>query len=187
MVLGRLLGTESSEEAQSYALYRQIVEQARQPVFYRDYGVPDNLDGRFELISLHTFLVLHRLKQDHPRGAKLSQSLHDLFFADMDQSLREMGAGDMGVGKRIKRMAQGFHGRVKAYDDGLGEDSGKLEVALRRNLYGTIVAEETWVEKMAGYTRAQSQALGRLDFAKLVDGTSAFAGAPLPAGAENPL
>ena len=187
MLLGRLLGRESPEETRSYALYRQIVEQARQQVFYRDLGVPDNLDGRFELIALHAFLILHRLKQDHPQGAELSQSLHDLFFADMDQSLREMGAGDIGVGKRIKRMVQGFHGRVRAYDDGLGGDSGQLEDALRRNLYGTVGAREPWIEKMAGYTRAQSHALERMGFVELVDGKSAFAGTPLPTVAGEPL
>ena len=81
--------------------------QARQPGFYRDCGVPDSVDGRFELIALHTFLVLHRLKADATDTEALGQALFDVMFQDMDQSLRELGAGDLGVGPRVKRMAQG--------------------------------------------------------------------------------
>src|SRR5690349_8287815 len=79
------------------ALYRAVVGQARTPAFYVAYGVPDTLDGRFDLIALHMFLVLHRLKTDS-LAANLSQALFDIMFDDMDRSLREMGVGDLGVG-----------------------------------------------------------------------------------------
>jgi cytochrome b pre-mRNA-processing protein 3 len=124
------------------ALYRQIVAQARQPVFYRDHAVPDTLDGRFDMIVLHAFLVMRRLKQiAGPEAQKVSQDLFDLLFADMDSNLREIGVGDLGVGKRVKKMAQAFYGRVEAYEAGLGAvDPAVLEQALARNLYGTLQA-----------------------------------------------
>lgn len=185
--LARLFGKRPAGQAEpADALYRRIVEQARTPVFYRDQGVPDNLDGRFELIALHTFLVLHRLKQDHPAGARLGQSLYDLFFADMDQSLREMGAGDLGVGKRVKRMAQGFHGRVAAYDAGLSGPAGELEEAIRRNLYGTLDPDPAWVGHMAAYTRAQSAALREQGIDALLAGRIVFSGEAAATGVAGP-
>jgi len=125
------------------ALYRQIVGQARQPAFYRDHAVPDTLDGRFDMIVLHAFLVLRRLKRIAGAEAqKVSQDLFDLLFADMDSNLREIGVGDLGVGKRVKKMAQAFYGRVEAYEAGLAaSDPAVLEQALTRNLYGTLQAD----------------------------------------------
>jgi len=122
------------------ALYRQIVAQARQPSFYRDHGVPDTLDGRFDMIVLHAFLAMRRLKRiEGPEAQKVSQDLFDLLFADMDSNLREIGVGDLGVGKRVKKMAQAFYGRVEAYEAGLTDaDPAVLQQALARNLYGTL-------------------------------------------------
>ena len=136
MVL-RDLFKRSYDSGPTRQLYKIVVAQARNPGFYRDCAVPDTLDGRFEMIALHLFLVLHRLKGGDPATAAAAQDLHDLFFADMDQSLREMGAGDLGVGKRVKQMAKGFYGRIAAYEAGLEGDGDALEQALRRNLYGT--------------------------------------------------
>src|SRR5438128_12547656 len=99
--------------------YRRVVEQARQPGFFLDGGVPDTLDGRFELICLHAFLYLHRLKADRPRASPLCQSFFDRMFADFDRSLREMGVGDLSVGKHVKRMARAFYGRILSYESGL--------------------------------------------------------------------
>ena len=124
---------------QAGSLYQSIVAQSRTPDFYTGYGVPDNLDGRFEMIALHTFLVLNRLKRDNPDAAPLAQALYDVFFLDMDESLRALDAGNLGVGKKVKRMAEGFSGRIAAYDDGLAAKSADaLDEALRRNLYGTL-------------------------------------------------
>lgn len=122
------------------ALYRQIVAQARLPGFYRDHAVPDTLDGRFDMIVLHAFLVMRRLKRiSGPEAQKVSQDLFDLLFADMDSNLREIGVGDLGVGKRVKKMAQAFYGRVEAYEAGLASaDPAVLEQALGRNVYGTL-------------------------------------------------
>ena len=113
---------------------RRVVEQARQPVFFTEYGVPDTLDGRFELICLHAFLYLHRLKAERRTASRLCQGFFDTMFADFDRSLREMGTGDLSVGKQVKRMAQAFYGRIRAYEEGLAGDEAALPAALARNL-----------------------------------------------------
>jgi cytochrome b pre-mRNA-processing protein 3 len=95
-------------------LYHAIVAQARAPVFFAGFGVPDTFDGRFELIALHGYLVLNRLKAEGPRMAELAQELFDVMFADFDRGLREMGVGDLGVGRQVKTMAQAFYGRIGA-------------------------------------------------------------------------
>ena len=88
----RLFRSKPHEES-ARTLYAQIVAQARQPAFFRDCGLPDTIDGRFDLLVLHVFLVMHRLKQDRADTAELSQALFDVLFQDMDESLRELGAG----------------------------------------------------------------------------------------------
>src|SRR5450432_4115159 len=117
-------------------LYDAIVSQARQPDFYAAGGVPDSIDGRFEMIVLHAYLVLRRLRGAGEVAEPLAQALVDRLFADMDASLREMGAGDLGVGKRVKRMATAFYGRVAAYE--AGDKRGDMAEALARNLFGTV-------------------------------------------------
>ena len=156
---------EAQARAQARALYKGLVAQARQPGFYRDGGVPDSVDGRFELIALHAFLVLHRLKADPGDTEALGQALFDVMFLDMDQSLRELGAGDLGVGPRVKRMAQGLYGRIAAYEAGLSgpgaEQGAELEAALRRNLFGTVTPEPEQLRAMASYLRGAVDALSR--------------------------
>jgi cytochrome b pre-mRNA-processing protein 3 len=128
-MLNRLFRRKASDPV-ARRLYEAIVAQARRPEFYRDWGVPDSLDGRFDMIALHGFLVLHRLKRDHEATAALAQNLFDTLFLDMDRALRELGAGDLGVGKRVKAMARGFYGRVAAYEDGLSAGQEALGKAL---------------------------------------------------------
>lgn len=150
------------ETAAVAALYDRIVAQARQPAFFATLGVPDSLDGRFETLALHTYLVLNRLKADPVDSTDFAQALFDMLFADMDRSLREMGASDLGVGRRVKAMAEGLYGRIHAYDRGLVEGTAALEFALRRNLYGTASgAREADVAAMARYLRSQQRELAR--------------------------
>ena len=106
-------------EASASLLYEAIVGQARRPEFYRGLGVPDTIQGRFEMIALHAFLVLRQLRADGPGAARLAQALFDLMFADFDRSFRELGAGDLGVGRRVKTLAKAFYGRLVAYGAGL--------------------------------------------------------------------
>jgi cytochrome b pre-mRNA-processing protein 3 len=139
-------------------LYAAAVAQARRPEFYASLGVPDTIDGRFELVALHTFLVLRRLK-GQGQAAEAGQALVDLFIQDMDASLRELGAGDLGVGRKVKAMAQAFYGRIAAYDSGLAGSAATLEDALRRNLFGTNPEpgpDPATVSALAEYVRRES-------------------------------
>jgi cytochrome b pre-mRNA-processing protein 3 len=162
------------------ALYRVIVEQSRKPRFYAACGVPDTPDGRYDLLVAHAVLVFRRMHRapDETRG--LSQALFDLMFADMDQNLREMGVGDLAVGKRIKAMAKGFYGRLAAYDSAIttGDDAA-LQAALRRNLYRKASAADGQVAAIAAYLRREAEHLDTMPVTDLVQGQLCF-GAPPP-------
>lgn len=167
--------------APAAALYARVVEQARLPSFYISGGVPDTVDGRFELVSVHAFLLFHRLKQDSAAGAALAQAVFDTMFADMDTALRELGAGDLGVAPRVKRMVSGFSGRVAAYEAGLAGSDEVLADALRRNLYGTLPPAAAGNDEagaraavMAAYLRAAAADLGRQSGADLLAGRVVF-------------
>ncbi|MFY7959320.1 MAG: ubiquinol-cytochrome C chaperone family protein [Elsteraceae bacterium] len=115
--------------------YIDIVGAARNPALFEAMELPDSLDGRFEAIALHAWLVMRRLKRI-PEAKPVSQRLFDILFQDMDQNLREMGASDIVVGDRVKTMAKGFYGRITAYDEGLAKGDAVLRDALTRNAYG---------------------------------------------------
>ena len=154
--------------------YRRVVEQARQPVFFTHYGVPDTLDGRFELICLHAFLYLHRLKAERPQSRRVCQRFFDRMFADFDRSLRELGVGDLSVGKHVKRMAQGFYGRILAYEEGLAEDDASLGAAIARNVFGTLAGSASDAAALADYIRASVRHLHRQAAADLLAGQILF-------------
>ncbi len=116
---------------QAKDLYASALANTRKEIFYRDYGIPDTFDGRFDLLLLHIFIILRRIMGDDNYD-ELSQDLFDVMFKDMDQTLREMGIGDVGVPKHMKRMMKAFNGRMHAYQSTLVEG---LEVAIARNLY----------------------------------------------------
>ena len=172
MAFARLFG-HPPEKIAAAAVHRAAVDQARQVPFYAEHGVPDTLDGRFEMIVLHTFLVLHRLR-GLAEAQKFNQALYDVLFADMDRALREMGTGDLSVGKQVKRMAEGFAGRIRAYQDGLA-GIGDLGEALKRNVYGTVAARDEDVAFMADYLRRQAAVLAGQEAATIIAGTVAFA------------
>jgi cytochrome b pre-mRNA-processing protein 3 len=166
-------------------LYEALVAQARWPDFFRGAGLPDSVDGRFESIVLHLFLLLHRLKGQGSEAAERSQALFDLFCLDMDRSLREMGAGDLGVGPRVKRMAKGFYGRTAAYDAALArDDDGALIDALRRNAYGTVGdPDPAALASLAGYLRRAVGELRDQSLDRLLAGHIDFPRPPLRAPA----
>ena len=172
-MFGFLSGRRRADARHAEALYHQIVRQARKPEFYLSGGVPDTVAGRFDLIALHAFLAMRQLKGAGPQGAGISQALFDLMFADMDRNLREMGVGDLGVGRRVKAMAKGFYGRVHAYEVALaaaGPDA--LNEALTRNLYAGEAVDAARIAAMADYLRREAKAgegrkdvlEGRVDF-----------------------
>lgn len=157
--------------------YGLVVEQSRRPEFYTVLGVPDTLDGRFEVICLHAFLYLHRLKAERAVAASLGQEFFDTMFADFDRSLREIGTGDLSVGRQVKRMAEAFYGRIRAYEDGLAGGDAALPSALARNLYGTAAASDEQLVRITAYLRREVTNLAGQPTAGLLAGTIRF-GAP---------
>ena len=153
--------------------YARVVEQARRPKFFTGYGVPDTLDGRFELVCLHAFFYLHRLKGE-AAAAAVGQAFFDAMFADFDRSLREIGTGDLSVGRQVNRMAEAFYGRIRAYEEGLAGDDAALGAALSRNLYGTAPARVEQVAGMAAYMRREAQRLAGEPATALIAGTIEF-------------
>src|SRR3954452_22224766 len=153
------------------AIYGMIVTQAREPLFYRALAVPDTVNGRFDLLVLHLWLVLRRLKPVEG-GAALSQALFDHFCNDMDDNLREMGVGDLTVPKRMQAFGEAFYGRTAAYDLALTEGHEALAQALCKNILNGENIEQA--RRLAAYAEAMMSALGRLDQAALRDGAWTF-------------
>lgn len=174
---GKLFGA-APERAAAYQLYASLVGQARRPEFYTDFGVPDTVTGRFDIIALHAFLVMRRL-QAEPEAAALAQALTDAVVDDMDRSLREMGTGDLSVGKKVKRIMQGFYGRLKAYDEGVSGSDAELTAALKRNLYAEEAVEEVQLTAMAAYVRRETEALLGQPVERLAQGAVAFGPPPV--------
>jgi cytochrome b pre-mRNA-processing protein 3 len=159
-------------------IYTSIVEQSRQPGFYLNCGVPDTPDGRFDMIMVHTFLVIRLLKGKPGEAADQAQAVFDLMFGDMDQNLREMGTGDTGIGKKIKAMAESFYGRIKVYEDGLA-DEVSLEDSLDRNLYRKSTPLPAEIKAFAAYMRREARQLEEGGVDKLLAGELTFG--PVPA------
>jgi|SRR5262245_24997249 len=134
-------------------LYGTIVAQARLPSFYREYGVPDTVNGRFDLLVLHMAMVLDRFA-DEAQLRELGQALFDHFCTDMDRNLREMGVGDLSVPKHMQRVGEAFYGRAQAYRAGLADkDQKTLREALERNIYGQETVGQAAAARLAAYMR----------------------------------
>jgi cytochrome b pre-mRNA-processing protein 3 len=142
------------------ALYGMIVTQARLPAFYVDYGVPDTVEGRFDLIVLHLVLLLRRLEREDGPARGFGQRLFDTFCRDLDGNLREMGIGDLAVPKHMRRFGEAFYGRRAAYMAAFdGTNQQDFEKALARNIFQSDSVDDRAV-RLARYARA---ALGTLD------------------------
>lgn len=153
------------------SLYGMIVAQARLPVFYRDYGVADTVNGRFDLILLHLALVLNRIWGE-TEGRALGQALFDRFCRDMDHNLREMGVGDMAVPREMKRVGEAFYGRAQAYREALAGGTGALAAALIRNVYGGQL--DAPAGRLAAYMREAVRGLLAQEMAGLASGSVRF-------------
>ena len=146
------------------AIYGMIVTQAREPLFYRDLGVPDTVNGRFDLLVLHLWMVLRRLKAA-AGGAAFSQALFDRFCEDMDANLREMGVGDLTVPKRMQAFGEAFYGRAAAYDLASADGAEPMAQALSRNILDGEQIENS--RRLAFYTEIVNEFLAGLDDATL--------------------
>lgn len=117
------------------ALYAGAALQARKPAFYLDMGVPDRIDARFELYTLHVLLLILRLKDEGQAGADAAQDLFDAYVSALDNTLRELGVGDVSVGKKMRRLGEALYGRMSAYEAAIrADDRGALAAALSRNI-----------------------------------------------------
>jgi cytochrome b pre-mRNA-processing protein 3 len=146
--------------------YRSIVAQSRQEQFYAEWGVADSVTGRFDMVSLHMALYLHRLKAE-TTARTFAQALVELFFKDMDYSVRELGVTDLGVPKKVKTMGKVFYGLTSVLDPAL--DSGvpaNVEAVLVRNVYG---APNPGAARLADYLLAESARLAAQPTATLID------------------
>jgi len=155
--------------AQVRALYGAIVAQSRQPLFYAQWQVPDTVTGRFDMISLHLCLVFRRLKNGEQASRIFSQDLFDMFFVDMDRSLRELGAGDMAVPKRIKEMGELFYGMLASIVEALdNNDENAICATLSRNIFDA--KEPSCLGRFASYVIAQADNLSRHELDAILDG-----------------
>lgn len=159
------------EKQLARALYEHVLAAARQPALYGEGRVPDTLEGRFEMVVLHTALVI-RVLQASPDEAhrKLSQALFDTMFDDFDAGMREMGVGDSGVGKKIRFMAEGFYGRANVYDEALKDEApGVLELAIARNIFASDEVNSASRE-LSNYVRASAEKLDAQGALTLAEG-----------------
>lgn len=172
-------------------LYGRIVGAARTPTFYEQLGVPDTLDGRFDMVVVHMALVLRRLSSVTPDAApdktlpqaRLAQDLFDLMFRDMDRTLREIGISDLKIGKEIKKMVRAYYGRALAYETGLR--AGALEKAVRENVFRMAEGTPAQIAALAAYMRREAAALDAVAEADLLAGRIAF-GSPIPPDSVTP-
>ncbi len=175
MIFQRLLGRERrANRAVTEALYGQIVAAARQPVFYSRWQVPDTPLGRFEMLSLHMFLFQHRVHDKEGPAVAIAQVLIDEFFLDVDHSLRELGISDVGVPKRMKKLARMYYGRTAAYADALGRgDTAALAAALGRNVRPDV-ADWPEAEQLSSYVTAAVAGLAAQPLEAILAGRLAF-------------
>ena len=154
--------------------YIAVVEQSRLPVFYQQWQVEDGMDGRFDVIVLHLCLLLDRLEAE----GEIAETQHfmrfvsEAFFADMDRSLRELGVGDTGIGHRVKKMAQAFYGRRKAYQE--AGDVAALAEAIRRNVFREKAVDAAVVDGLAGCMARNRAALAGQTMQDLLQGRVVF-------------
>jgi len=155
-------------------LYGAVVEKARDPVFYARLAVPDTVNGRFDMVVIHAMLVLRRMRGGGEQADITGKALLELLFRDMDQSLREMGVGDMGIGKHIKRMAKALFGRAEAYEKGLDDVPGSLVGMLRENIYRHTPSGGDHIFLMEDYMRRAAAHLATQDVAAIMAGKVNF-------------
>lgn len=174
-MLNKLFGrAKTDHRATVDAIYGQIVAAARQTVFYAEWNVPDTPLGRYEMVSLHIFLFLHRLQPEGQAAREVAQEITDEFFRDMEHSLRELGIGDMGVPKRMKKLASMFYGRAGSYGAAIdADDSGELAAALTRNI---MPAVQEWpsADSLADYVLSASRQLAGMPLSEILAGNIRF-------------
>jgi cytochrome b pre-mRNA-processing protein 3 len=154
-------------------LYTSAAAQARVPAFYMEMGAADTVEGRFELYTLHVVLILRRLKGQGGPAAEVSQALFDAYVRSLDDALREMGVGDLSVGKKMRKLSEAFYGRMKNYDEAMDAlpDRAPLAAVLGRTvLMGDVGRTGPFVD----YALAAMQALDSQPLDPLLQGDPAW-------------
>lgn len=156
-------------------IYKSCVDQARHVAFYRDAYVPDTLTGRFDMIALHVGLVVTQCQNQGALGEKLSQTIFDAMFVNLDQTCREIGIGDLSVPRHIKRMMAAFKGRALAFDEALKETDDVLKQTIIRNIYaGNPPPSEKILSEFCVYIRTLHAYLSQQTYEQLMTGTLSF-------------
>ena len=170
-ILGSLLGKKPAWSAPR-ALYDGAVAQGREPALYARMGAPDTVEGRFEVLTLHVILLIDRLDRLEPAEAHARQALFDVYVHDLDGALREMGVGDLAVGKRMRKLGEAFYGRARAYETAFAAlpDEAPLEALIARTvLHG---ASDTDPAPLADYVARCRASLARGDSSSLLAGAA---------------
>jgi cytochrome b pre-mRNA-processing protein 3 len=149
-------------------LHRSIQEQALRPDFYYEGGARDNFSGRFEMTSLHAALMFRRLRAAGAAGKALSQGVFDALFEGFDEALRDIGTGDLTVGKKIRKMGEAFYGRAKAYDEALAKQGEEIE--LEHSLVRNLGLADTEMDRFGRYVRLVEATLKRHTDEQLMSG-----------------
>jgi len=156
-----LLGKGDAKK-QAADLCAALSQRAREPVFFASLGVPDTIDGRFDMVVLHAWLVLERLRELQMKD--VSQAFVNLLFVGFDESLRDLGVGDIGIGHRVKKMADAFYGRLSAY--GAATEQGVLKDAIRRNIFRTENGHDSAAAALSDYVRSAKAHIADCDLTK---------------------
>ena len=151
------------------ALFDGAVRQARTTAFYEAMGVPDTVLGRFELYTLHVVLLSRRLRGQGPQAQETAQAMFDAYLLNLDIALREMGIEDLSMGKKMKKLGRAFYGRIKSWDEALG-DPVATEALVARTVYGDAPGADP--SALAVYIQTAADVLVRQDEAILLGGTA---------------
>ena len=151
-------------------LHAEVVAAAREPLLFTDYGIADDLDGRFESMALHAVLVLRRLKQWPPPGPDMAQDLADVIFRHFDRGLRELGIGDISVPRRMRDLAEAFLGRANTYDAALNQPGDVRLAALAAALSRNVYAGRQDGKQLAAYVMRLDATLQQMPLAEFLEG-----------------
>src|SRR5687768_11499527 len=171
--------TKRREREVAGRLYAAAVQAARQPALYTEFGVPDTLQGRFEMVALHLFALTDRLMHEPGDDPELARLVSESFVADMDGAFREMGVGDLTVPKRMNTLYRSFAGRISAYSGALRDGEGALAAAIARNVFPDRSADRQAVF-LAQHAQAAVAALRAARLDALRRGEAPFPAPPAP-------
>jgi len=174
MFLDRLF-RQSPPQIAGRALYAAAVGQSRRTELYDELRVPDTVEGRFEAYTLHVVLLLDRLRGEGQQASETAQHLFDTYVKALDDALREMGVGDLSVGKKMRKLGEAFYGRVKSYEAAFAAlpARGELEALIARTALEGVRGSPA--RKLADYVLAQREALAAAPLSALIEGQAAWA------------